>query len=58
MAFRKDKTPADLELSGEQAIFNKETEDALFNKINKRSFSPSDMPTICAKSSGTSGFQI
>ena len=39
-------------------FFNKETEDALFNKINKRSFSPSDMPTICAKSSGTSGFQI
>lgn len=39
-------------------FFNKETEDALYNKINKKSFSPSDISTICAKSYGSSGFQL
>jgi hypothetical protein len=37
-------------------FFNKETEDALFKKINKKSFSPSDMPSICATSYGASRF--
>lgn len=39
-------------------FFNKEMEDALFKKINKRSFLPSDLPTICAKSYGGGSFQI
>lgn len=39
-------------------FFTQETEDALYKKINKKSFSPSDLPTICAKSSGSSLFQI
>ena len=33
-------------------FFNKETEDALYNKINKKSFSPSDIITICTKAYG------
>jgi hypothetical protein len=33
-------------------FFNKETEDALYNKINKKSFSPSDIRTICTKPYG------
>ena len=37
-------------------FFNKETEDALYKKINKKSFSPSDMPSICATSYGASRF--
>jgi hypothetical protein len=36
-------------------FFNKETEDALYNKINKKSFSPSDISTICAKQYGGLG---
>lgn len=39
-------------------FFNQETEDALYKKINKKSFSASDIPTICARSSGSSVFQI
>ena len=38
MAFRKDKAPADLELSGEQAIFNKETEGLSQGQIVFRRF--------------------
>ena len=39
-------------------FFNQETEDALKNKINKKSFTPSDMSAICAKSYGGGSFQI
>lgn len=39
-------------------FFNQETEDALKNKINKKSFTSSDMSAICAKSYGGAGFQI
>jgi len=39
-------------------FFNQETEDALKNKINKKSFTSSDMDAICAKSYGGAGFQI
>lgn len=39
-------------------FFNQETEDALYKKINKKSFSPSDIDTICARSYGGSSFQI
>jgi hypothetical protein len=39
-------------------FFNQETEDELYKKINKKSFSASDIPTICARSLGSSGFQI
>ena len=38
MAFRKDKAPADFELSGEQAIFNKETEGLSQGQIVFRRF--------------------
>ena len=37
-------------------FMNQETEDALYKKINKKSFSPSDMPSICATSYGASRF--
>jgi len=37
-------------------FFNQETEDALKNKINKKSFTKSDIPTICARSYGASNF--
>ena len=37
-------------------FFNQETEDALYKKINKKSFSPSDIPSICATSYGASRF--
>ena len=39
-------------------FFNQETEDALKNKINKKSFTSSDMSAICAKSYGGGSFQI
>jgi hypothetical protein len=39
-------------------FFNQETEDALYKKINKRSFSASDLPNICARSYGGGSFQI
>ena len=39
-------------------FFNQETEDALYKKINKKNFSPSDLPTICARSYGGGSFQI
>ncbi len=39
-------------------FFNQETEDALYRKINKKSFSASDLPNICARSLGSSGVQI
>jgi hypothetical protein len=38
-------------------FFNQETEDALSKKINKKSFSSSDLPTICARSLGTQRYQ-
>ena len=38
MAFRKDKTLVDLGLSGEQAIFNKETEGLSQGQIVFRRF--------------------
>lgn len=39
-------------------FFNQETEDALKNKINKKSFTSSDMSAICASSYGGGSFQI
>lgn len=39
-------------------FFNQETEDALYKKINKKNFSSSDMSNICARSLGSSGFEI
>jgi len=39
-------------------FFNQETEDALKNKTGKKSFSSSDISTICAKSYGGGSFQI
>lgn len=39
-------------------FFNQETEDALKAKINKKSFSPSDIAKICAKSYGGGLYQI
>jgi hypothetical protein len=39
-------------------FFNQETEDALKNKINKKSFTSSDMNAICASSYGGGSFQI
>lgn len=39
-------------------FFNQETEDALKLKINKKSFSPSDINTICATSYGGASFRI
>jgi hypothetical protein len=38
-------------------FFNQETEDALVKKINKKSFSPADLPTICARSLGTQRYE-
>ena len=37
-------------------FFNQETESALQSKINKKTFSPSDISSICAKSYGASNF--
>ena len=39
-------------------FFNQQTEDALYKKINKKNFSSSDMSNICARSLGSSGFEI
>lgn len=39
-------------------FFNQETEDALKLKINKKSFTPSDINTICATSYGGASFRI
>jgi hypothetical protein len=39
-------------------FFNQETEDALQKKINKKNFSSSDLPQICARSYGGGSFQL
>jgi hypothetical protein len=39
-------------------FFNQETETALYKKINKKSFSSSDLDTICARSYGGGIFQL
>ena len=37
-------------------FFNSETESAIQNKINKKTFSPSDISSLCARSYGASNF--